>query len=94
MLNRIEGVGETAVFGVPHPDFGEGVVAAVERQPGCESLDPASILARAARELAGYKLPKAVIVQDTLPRNAMGKILKNELSALHKDVFRKRDATG
>lgn len=94
VLNRIEGVSETAVFGVPHPDFGEGVVAAVERQPGCESLDPAAILARAARELAGYKLPKALIVQDALPRNAMGKVLKNELSSLHKDVFRKRDATG
>ncbi|WP_209878620.1 AMP-binding protein [Azospirillum soli] len=93
VLNRVEGVSEAAVFGVPHPDFGEGVVAVVERQPGCESLDPASILAQASRELAGYKLPKAVIVQDALPRNAMGKVLKNELGALHKDVFRKQGAS-
>jgi malonyl-CoA/methylmalonyl-CoA synthetase len=92
VLNRVEGVRDAAVFGVPHPDFGEGVMAVIERQPGSESLDPAAILAQASQELAGYKLPKVVVIQDTLPRNAMGKVLKRELSLQHKNVFMKQGA--
>ncbi|SMH61923.1 AMP-binding protein [Azospirillum agricola] len=87
VLGRIEGVRDAAVIGVPHPDFGEGVVAVIERQPDAPPPDPAVVIAQAARELAGYKLPKIVVVQEALPRNAMGKVQKNELRAQHKDVF-------
>ncbi|CAO3435885.1 Long-chain-fatty-acid--CoA ligase (EC 6.2.1.3) [Azospirillum doebereinerae] len=89
VLGRIAGVRDAAVIGVPHPDFGEGVMAVVERQPDGDALDGGEIIAQAARELAGYKLPKIVVIQDSLPRNAMGKVQKNELREQHKDAFKK-----
>lgn len=89
VLGGIAGVRDAAVIGVPHPDFGEGVMAVVERQPDCGALDGAEIVAQAARELAGYKLPKIVVIQDSLPRNAMGKVQKNELREQHKDAFKR-----
>jgi malonyl-CoA/methylmalonyl-CoA synthetase len=86
-LARLDGVEDCAVIGVPHPDFGEGVIAIVERTPGRPAPDPAVLLSGLSAELARYKLPKHVIVQDALPRNAMGKVQKTELRRIHAGIF-------
>ncbi|MFG1412282.1 AMP-binding protein [Xanthobacter sp. VTT E-85241] len=93
-LARLDGVEDCAVIGVPHPDFGEGVIAIVERTPGRPAPDPAVLLSGLSAELARYKLPKHVIVQDTLPRNAMGKVQKTELRRIHADIFQGGGAAG
>ena len=77
---------ESAVIGVAHPDFGEGVVAIVAREAGV-ALDPTEISRALATELAAFKRPKRVVIVDELPRNAMGKVQKAELRNLHKDSF-------
>jgi malonyl-CoA/methylmalonyl-CoA synthetase len=77
-LDDMAGVAESAVIGVPHRDFGEAVTAVVVRKPGAV-LDEAEILAALKSRIAGFKVPKRVHVVDELPRNAMGKVQKNEL---------------
>jgi malonyl-CoA/methylmalonyl-CoA synthetase len=66
------------VIGVPHRDFGEAVTAVVVRRPGA-TLDEAAIIAALKSQIAAFKVPKRVYVVDDLPRNAMGKVQKNEL---------------
>jgi malonyl-CoA/methylmalonyl-CoA synthetase len=85
-IEELPGVAECAVVGVPHADFGEGVVAVVVPKPDAE-LDERRMLGALARELAKYKLPKRILVTDALPRNAMGKIQKNELRERHRAVL-------
>jgi malonyl-CoA/methylmalonyl-CoA synthetase len=85
-IDAMQGVLESAVIGVAHPDFGEGVVAVIAREPGSD-LDSAAISAALATELAAFKRPKRVVIVDELPRNAMGKVQKAELRAIHKDSF-------
>lgn len=85
-LNAIPGISESAVIGVPHQDFGEGVVAIVtttDHQP----IDENAIIATLAERLAKFKCPKRVIVVEELPRNAMGKVMKAELRMTYKDLF-------
>jgi malonyl-CoA/methylmalonyl-CoA synthetase len=77
-LDGVDGVLESAVFGVPHPDFGEGVTAAVVAKPGA-LLSEAAIIESIKSRLARYKVPKRILVVDELPRNAMGKVQKNML---------------
>jgi malonyl-CoA/methylmalonyl-CoA synthetase len=77
-LDALAGVLESAVFGVPHPDFGEGVTAAVVAKPGVLLSEDAIIDAVKAR-LARYKVPKRILLVEELPRNAMGKVQKNAL---------------
>jgi malonyl-CoA/methylmalonyl-CoA synthetase len=77
-VNALPGVAESAVVGVPHPDFGEGVVAAVVAEVG-RALDETAMLDALAGRLAKFKLPKRIVIIDTLPRNAMGKVQKNLL---------------
>jgi malonyl-CoA/methylmalonyl-CoA synthetase len=86
-IDRIDGVDESAVFGVPHPDFGEGVAAAVKRKPGHAGLSADAIVAKLKGELAHYKIPKKLYFLDELPRNAMGKVQKNLLREQYKDSF-------
>ena len=76
-IDALPGVTESAVFGVPHRDFGEAVTAAVVRSD--PALDGTVILAALRERLAAYKLPKRVHFVDELPRNAMGKVLKTAL---------------
>ncbi len=85
-IDALDGVVESAVIGLPHPDFGEGVVAVVARRPGAD-LQPQAIAAALSSELAAFKRPKRIVIVDELPRNAMGKVQKAELRNLHKDVF-------
>jgi malonyl-CoA/methylmalonyl-CoA synthetase len=77
-LDDMDGVAESAVIGVPHRDFGEAVTAVVVRAPGAV-LDEAAIVASLKGRIAAFKVPKRVFVVDELPRNAMGKVQKNEL---------------
>jgi len=76
VIDDLEGVTETAVIGVAHPDFGEGVVACVV---GDGSQSEASVLAALSDKLAKFKQPKRVFFIDALPRNTMGKVQKNVL---------------
>ncbi len=85
-VNDMPGVAESAVVGVPHPDFGEVVVAVVVRKPGAE-LDGAAIVALLKSKIANFKVPKRVFVSDELPRNAMGKVQKAALREQHKALF-------
>ncbi|MGB5557975.1 MAG: malonyl-CoA synthase [Paracoccaceae bacterium] len=78
VLDEMPGVLESAVIGVPHPDFGEGVVGVLVARDGA-ALDEATILAAAGARLAKFKLPKRLVVVKALPRNAMGKVQKNVL---------------
>ncbi|SEO09610.1 malonyl-CoA/methylmalonyl-CoA synthetase [Duganella sp. CF517] len=85
-IDALDGVVESAVIGVPHPDFGEAVVAVISRAPGA-ALDPKAITEALATQLASFKRPKKIVIVDELPRNAMGKVQKAELRAVHKDSF-------
>ncbi len=82
VIDELTGVAESAVIGVPHPDFGEGVVAVVLGRG-----EEGAIIAEARRRLAAYKTPKRVVFVDDLPRNAMGKVQKNLLRDRFKDLF-------
>ncbi len=77
-IDDLPGVLESAVYGVPHPDLGEAVAAAVVLQPGGQ-IDADGILAELSDRLARFKIPRSIRVLDELPRNAMGKVQKNEL---------------
>ena len=84
VIDQVGGVGESAVIGLPHPDFGEGVAVAVA---GGDTLDKEAIIAACRTQLAGFKVPKAVFVLDELPRNAMGKVQKNQLRERYAQTF-------
>ncbi|MBD9489435.1 malonyl-CoA synthase [Ensifer sp. ENS11] len=77
-IDLLEGVVESAVIGVPHPDFGEGVTALVVSRPGA-TLTEGDVLRALQDRLAKYKQPKRVIFVEDLPRNTMGKVQKNLL---------------
>jgi len=77
-LDALPGVLESAVIGVPHRDFGEGVTAVIV-PAGKASLEEAAILEGLGDRLAKFKLPKRVVFVDELPRNTMGKVQKNLL---------------
>ncbi|HEX8962992.1 MAG TPA: malonyl-CoA synthase [Rhodocyclaceae bacterium] len=81
MIDALPGVAESAVIGVPHPDFGEAVTAVVVRRQdrAGAALTEAAIADALRAELAAFKLPKRVHLVDELPRNAMGKVQKNLL---------------
>ncbi len=78
LIDALPGVGESAVIGLPHPDFGEAVCAVVTRQKNAAgaALSAAGIIAAVKAQLAGFKVPKRVFVVDELPRNTMGKVQK------------------
>jgi malonyl-CoA/methylmalonyl-CoA synthetase len=85
-INEISGVAESALVGVPHPDFGEVGLAVVTAKAGF-ALDPDKILADLKSRLANFKLPKRCFVVPELPRNAMGKVQKNLLREQYKNLF-------
>jgi len=85
-LNDMPGVGESAVIGVPHADFGEAVVAVVVARPGT-APDAAQLIGELKSKIANFKVPKQVFVVNELPRNTMGKVQKNLLREQHKGLF-------
>jgi malonyl-CoA/methylmalonyl-CoA synthetase len=86
VLNDLPGVAESAVVGVPHPDFGEVGVAVFTAQPGV-SLQCEAVLAQVRAVLANFKVPKRCFVVPELPRNAMGKVQKNVLRDHYRTLF-------
>ena len=85
-LNEIPGVSESALVGVPHPDFGEVGVAVVVAKPGA-TLDGEALIATLKAQLANFKIPKRCFVVADLPRNTMGKVQKNLLREQYKGEF-------
>ena len=84
-LDALDEVLESAVIGVPHPDFGEGVVAVLV--PSGKPVEEAQLRAALVGRLARFKQPKTVINVAELPRNAMGKVQKNRLRRDHAGLF-------
>jgi malonyl-CoA/methylmalonyl-CoA synthetase len=85
-VNDLPGVAESALVGIPHPDFGEVGVLVVTSREG-QSLDPQQVIAATRARLANFKVPKQCFVVDSLPRNAMGKVQKNLLRDRYRDLF-------
>jgi malonyl-CoA/methylmalonyl-CoA synthetase len=83
-LDAIAGVVESAVFGVPHPDFGEGVTAVLVART---ALGAEPVLAQLKQRLAGYKCPKRILFVAELPRNTMGKVQKSVLREQYADLY-------
>lgn len=86
-IDALPGVVESAVIGLPHPDFGEGVTAVVVPS-GTPALTEAAVLAPLESRLARFKLPKRVVFLDELPRNTMGKVQKNLLRDRFAGLYR------
>ncbi len=86
LLDALPDVEESAVVGLPHPDFGEGVFAVLVARKGA-SLDPAAALAAVAPRLARFKQPRGAVVVPDLPRNTMGKVQKNVLRQTYANRF-------
>lgn len=85
-IDGMPGIVESAIIGVPHPDFGEGVTAVVVRKKDA-NIDEKAILAALNDRLARYKQPKRVLFVDDLPRNTMGKVQKNVLRQTYADLY-------
>ena len=86
LIDDLPGVSESAVIGLPHPDFGEAVTAIVVPRPG-EAVDEAALQNGLSSVLARYKQPKRVLCIEELPRNVMGKVQKAELRTRYKDLY-------
>jgi malonyl-CoA/methylmalonyl-CoA synthetase len=85
-LDEIPGIAESAVIGLPHPDFGEAVIAVVQARD--KNLTKKNIIAALTDKLARYKQPKHIIFVPELPRNAMGKIQKKSLRETYAALFK------
>ena len=89
-IDRVKGVLESAVIGVPHPDFGEAVTGVVVREPGEVRVDEETIIHHLKGEIANYKVAKRVFFVDELPRNVLGKVEKKVLRERYQDTFKNR----
>lgn len=86
VIDQMPEVMESAVIGVPHPDFGEGVTAVVVLLPG-QTLEESQVIQSLAGHLAKFKQPKRVFFVDSLPRNTMGKVQKKQLRDEYKNIY-------
>jgi malonyl-CoA/methylmalonyl-CoA synthetase len=86
LLDEQPGVLESAVVGVPHPDFGETVLGVIVPEKD-EQPDLDAIMEAARKSLARFKHPRKLVVMDALPRNTMGKVQKNVLREDFKEMF-------
>ncbi|MGP1252884.1 MAG: malonate--CoA ligase [Kiloniellales bacterium] len=84
VIDALPGVAESAVVGLPHPDFGEAVTAVVKR---CGEIAEEAIIEACAKDLARFKVPKRVFFVEDLPRNTMGKVQKAELRKAYGETF-------
>lgn len=85
-LDALPGVKESAVIGLPHPDFGEAVTAVVVPEPGA-AIDEREVIQALKTQLANFKVPKRVLVVEALPRNAMGKVQKRDLRERYATLY-------
>ena len=92
-IDEMPDVDESAVIGVPHPDFGEAVVAVVVGKNGV-GLAPTALVDALKGRIANYKVPKRVFIAEQLPRNAMGKVQKNVLRERYAAAFDPTRAVG
>ena len=83
-LDRSGAVAGSAVFGVPHPDFGEAVVAVAE---AAAPFDESACIGYLKTELAPYKVPKRILAVESIPRNELGKVAKAALRERYRDLF-------
>lgn len=79
-LYQLPQVSEAVAIGVADEQWGERVVAVVVLHPGT-ALSEAEVMAHCRRVLAGFKIPRQLIVRDALPRNPSGKVVKRLLRA-------------
>ncbi len=86
-LNQLPGVKESAVIGVPHPDFGEALVALIAGEKNT-APDEQTVITALKRDLAAFKVPRRIIQLDALPKNAMGKVQKNILREKYADAIK------
>jgi len=86
-IDALPGVVESAVIGVPHPDFGEGVTAIVIAHE-TTGISEGDVIASLTKRLARYKVPKRVIIVAELPRNALGKVEKSKLRQAYAALYR------
>jgi malonyl-CoA/methylmalonyl-CoA synthetase len=86
-IDALPGINESAVIGVPHADFGEGVTAVVVLNSGAH-IDEATIRRELEQRLAKFKVPKRVVFVPELPRNTMGKVQKSALRDRYRDIYR------
>ncbi|HZW23556.1 malonyl-CoA synthase [Noviherbaspirillum sp.] len=84
-IDEMDGVVESAVVGVPHPDFGEAVTAVIVAKPGA-SLSESEVIGSLKSKIANFKVPKRVFFVPELPRNTMGKVQKNLLRDQYKNA--------
>ena len=85
-IYQLAGVSEVAVIGVPHPRWVEGVIAVIVAKPGSD-LDEAQVLAHCQQRLASFKVPKRVLLVESLPKNPSGKLLKRQLRVAYQTAF-------
>ena len=85
-INDMPGVAESALVGVPHPDFGEVGVAVIIAKPGA-TVSADTVIANLKSSLANFKIPKKCFILSELPRNTMGKVQKNLLRDKYKHLF-------
>jgi len=90
-IDAFPGVKESAVIGLPHPDFGEAVTAVVVSEPGAV-IDERAVIEALKAQLAAFKVPKRVLVVDALPRNSMGKVQKKDLRERFAGLYTAADA--
>jgi malonyl-CoA/methylmalonyl-CoA synthetase len=85
-IDALDGIVESAVIGVPHADFGEGVIAIVVVETGFKPIEP-DVIAMLSDQLANFKNPKRLFFVPQLPRNSMGKVQKNLLRQQYAQVL-------
>jgi acyl-CoA synthetase (AMP-forming)/AMP-acid ligase II len=93
VLYRIPGIAEAAVVGLPHSRWGEAVTAFVVPAKGA-ALSVAQIREECRHKLAGFQVPKEIILVDAIPKTAMGKISKADLRSENSDLYKTADARG
>ncbi|MGC8481291.1 MAG: AMP-binding enzyme, partial [Acidimicrobiales bacterium] len=79
-------IAEVAVIGVPHPHWSEAITAVIVPQPGA-SLDEGAIRTQLREMIDAYKIPKAIIITESLPHTSTGKIQKNLIRDTYQDIF-------
>lgn len=90
-INAIDGITESAVIGIPHPDFGEGVVAVIVGanvgEGSAQNVTAETIMDKLSQQLAKFKQPKSIQFAQALPRNTMGKVQKAEMRKTYAGLF-------